>query len=267
MGFQRALDSVNISISLDIFFLGDICRYICPESGFRLGRWVANLRQRADFLSEMQMRDLKALGFKWNYFKIEPWDVKVENLKKYIAKYGDTLVPKDYVDDSGFRLGAWVDRMRQTKDTMNVVRRQELESLGFVWNKYEAQWNQMFELLREYGLEYGHVSPKSGVIYQEKPLGQWCSLQRQMYSRKQRAIGTSNSISDDRVEKLESISFLWSARGQDSLSVSSAEEDQNLDGDENNTQSSPAKAVKRELPEDAIVAAPDSVKRVRTEPI
>ena len=39
--------------------------YTDEETGMRLGRFVANLRQRADFLSENQHRDLK----KWVNFE------------------------------------------------------------------------------------------------------------------------------------------------------------------------------------------------------
>uniref|UniRef100_A0A7S3DW66 Helicase-associated domain-containing protein n=1 Tax=Entomoneis paludosa TaxID=265537 RepID=A0A7S3DW66_9STRA len=208
--------------------------YVDPESGFRLGRWVANLRQRADFLTDSQLADLERLDFVWSRFKVLPWDMKIDILRKYTQKHGHSLVPKDYVDtDSGFHLGWWVDRMRQGKNTMNQARIRDLEALGFVWNAFDATWETMFLLLQEYKQEYHHACPKISEHYKGKPLGHWVGMQRQLYARKQRnpelqqqlaasssassvasnaAGGATTVISEKRIQLLESIGFVWRLR-------------------------------------------------------
>lgn len=203
--------------------------YVCPDTGFRLGRWVANLRQRADFLSESQLDDLDRLDFVWSRFKVLPWDQKVEILRKYKMQHGHTLVPKDHVDrETGFHLGWWVDRMRQGKNTMNEARVQDLEHIGFVWNAFDATWESMFHLLKEYNNEYHHSCPKISEMYKGKPLGHWVGMQRQLYARRQRSISelkqmgqqlpqtcannATTIISDKRIEMLESIGFVWRLR-------------------------------------------------------
>ena len=105
-------------------------------------RWVANMRQRSDFISPQQYKDLDELGFVWTRYKIVPWATKIELLEKYKRIHGDLLVSKDYVDpETKVRLGGLVDRLRQSRDTLNIARKQELESIGFVWNAYNNHWD------------------------------------------------------------------------------------------------------------------------------
>mmetsp|Transcript_17319 Transcript_17319/g.35881 ORF Transcript_17319/g.35881 Transcript_17319/m.35881 type:complete len:692 (-) Transcript_17319:356-2431(-) len=161
--------------------------YVDPQTNFRLGRWVANVRQRMDFLTSTQLADLNALGFVWTRYKVMPWNAKLELLQRYQKLNGDCLVSKDYVcPESGFRLGGWVDRLRQTRSSLNKTRVQDLENLGFVWNAYENHWENMFALLKEYKEEFGHVCPRSRLEYKNKPLGQWVAVQRSIYSRGRR---------------------------------------------------------------------------------
>jgi hypothetical protein len=180
--------------------------YADPQTGFRLGRWVANVRQRASFLSEKQLQDLQEVGFFWNH--LLPWDTKIKMLKKYKDVHGDTLVPTDNIDpESGFRLGEWVNRVRRSKRFMNKARVQELEELGFVW---KLDWETMFHLLQHYKEENHHVSPDASADYQGAPLGQWVSLQRHLYSRKRRCLQYNSNISEEQISLLDSVSFDWS---------------------------------------------------------
>lgn len=215
------------------------------SDGFRLGRWVANIRQRAPFLKESQIKDLNEMGFCWNKFKVLPWEDKRQLLLDYKNDHGDLLIPKgrhldfmhveefcrrtisltssvplyfcfapsDYIDaKTKFRLGAWVDRTRQNKSTMNENLVQELDNLGFVWNCYEAHWESMFELLQDFARKHKHASPKNTIEWKGKLLGQWVSLQRQLYSRKMRNCTTNSAISEERIQRLESIGFRWTVR-------------------------------------------------------
>jgi hypothetical protein len=213
--------------------------YADPDTGFRLGRWVATLRQRMGFLNEKQLRDLDELGFVWHRYKIMPWDAKLELLKKYKAREGDTLVSRDYMDpESGFRLGGWVDRVRQTKGTLSNANIQDLEQLGFVWNAYEKNWDVMFQLLQDYKREHHHSSPRSREEFRDRTLGQWVAMQRHMYSRRHRGIQYDNVImSDQRVSRLESIGFVWNVKkgGNDG----SLEEDSASSGASSNSDTRP----------------------------
>uniref|UniRef100_A0A7S3DQC6 Helicase-associated domain-containing protein n=1 Tax=Entomoneis paludosa TaxID=265537 RepID=A0A7S3DQC6_9STRA len=191
--------------------------FIDPETGFRLGRWVANLRQRSHFLNETQLQDLECLDFVWSRFKVLPWDMKIDLLQKFKLEHGHALVPKDYVDgETGFHLGWWVDRMRQGKRSMNKARLQDLEDAGFVWNAFDATWENMYVLLQQYHKEFHHVCPKINEHYRGKPLGHWVGMQRQLYARKmkspEQATNKTTVISHKRISLLESIGFVWRLR-------------------------------------------------------
>ena len=49
---------------------------------------------------------------------------------------------------------------------------------GWIWDAREANWNDKFELLRQYGKEFGHVKLKQSETYRGEKLGQWLSIQR-----------------------------------------------------------------------------------------
>jgi hypothetical protein len=87
-----------------------------------------------------------------------------ERLKWYKLKYGDCLVPQHYEDDP--LLGKWVKNQRRIfkRGTMEPFRVEQLNSIGFCWNKKALQnlqsgaapnWNDMFEWLKQYKLECG----------------------------------------------------------------------------------------------------------------
>mmetsp|Transcript_24728 Transcript_24728/g.58121 ORF Transcript_24728/g.58121 Transcript_24728/m.58121 type:complete len:259 (-) Transcript_24728:7-783(-) len=112
--------------------------------------------------------------------------------------------------------------MRQAKTSMNKARLQDLEDIGFVWNAFDASWDAMFNLLREYKQEHQHVCPKINEHYRGRPLGHWVGMQRQLYSRKMRspeqAANKTTVISHARIAKLEGLGgFVWRLRTSGSV--------------------------------------------------
>jgi hypothetical protein len=67
----------------------------------------------------------------------------------YKNREGDCLVPLSH-KENGFMLGQWVDRRRQTKSTMPLERRRQLEKIGFVWNPLDASWEEGFGYLKSF---------------------------------------------------------------------------------------------------------------------
>ena len=108
-------------------------RYRDPPSGFRLGQWVGVQRRDKDTMSPERRQRLDALGFVWDVLTAQ-WEEGFHCLERYRQERGDCLVPQRYRDPaSGFRLGGWVSKQREGKDTMLPERRQRLDALGFVW--------------------------------------------------------------------------------------------------------------------------------------
>ena len=42
-------------------------------------------------------------------------------------------MPKAYITEDGFRLGAWVGRQRGMLKTIDKGRKEKLDELGFIW--------------------------------------------------------------------------------------------------------------------------------------
>jgi hypothetical protein len=96
---------------------------------------------------------------------------------------------------------------------MTPLRRQALDSIGFVWqvrayrqsHKYDQKWNEKFRLLREYHTEHGdclvpldYVSANSTIM-----LGRWVL--------RQRVIQAAGKLPQDRLNRLESLGFSFRA--------------------------------------------------------
>ena len=76
-----------------------------------------------------------------------------------------------------------------------------LESIGFVWNRRDERWMEMYHKLVEYKSQ-DHGSTLVPLGYTENPsLGIWVSTQRECYR--------SNEVSKERINHLESIGFVW----------------------------------------------------------
>jgi len=147
---------------------------------------------------------------------ILPWDCKLALLQEYKNAKGNLLIPRNYLDpSSGYQLGRLVYRLRQGKARLSPEQVAALNALGFVWNRSPCTtWNKWFDLLCEYQREFGHVCPTHKQLYKNQKLGQWVMQQRVMYERKQKQLAGQlqsgvTSISQDRIDRLNSIGFLW----------------------------------------------------------
>jgi len=173
--------------------------------GFRLGSWVVTKRHRKDTLSPERQEQLESLnGWVWNPFATQ-WEEGFKYLRAYSDEHGHCRVPTIHKTTDGYKLGAWVDRQRQNKDTLSSEHKKQLESLnGWVWNPFATQWEEGFKYLRAYSDEHGHCrvlathKTKDGYA-----LGRWVTTQRR----------NKDTMSPERRERLGSLpGWVWSAR-------------------------------------------------------
>lgn len=89
---------------------------------------------------------------------------------------------------------------------MTKERIQQLENEHFVWDVYAHTWEQQYEQMVAYKEKYGNcLIPHKLEGYET--LCTWVSTQRKQYSLKKN--GKPSSMSDERVEALERIGFVW----------------------------------------------------------
>jgi hypothetical protein len=178
-----------------------------------LGTWVstqrnvyANNKLRSDRRSK-----LESVGFVWvSGESVTAYEKKWENLfgklEQYHRNHGDCLVPQLYKEDSA--LGRWVNHMRSRRVELNSERVARLESIGFVWDAWDRQWEEMFAKLEEYCRKHGDCLVPA--CYKDNhSLGVWV--------RKQRS--GRDKLDVTRRERLESIGFVWRVSDHRELAV------------------------------------------------
>ena len=100
---------------------------------------------------------------------------------------------------------SWIrnQRNRKKKGKLSADRVQRLEHIGLRWEVYEPFWQKNFLLAQEYFIEHGDLLiPQHYETDDGTELGSWLRNQRTKYR--------TGKLSDDRIEKLESIGMIWS---------------------------------------------------------
>ena len=83
-------------------------RYV-TDSGFRLGRWVCNLRTKVknkgldQALTKEQQGELEKLGMIWDR-NGEKWEEYFREAQRYYLEHGELEVPVKYVTENGVPL-------------------------------------------------------------------------------------------------------------------------------------------------------------------
>ena len=149
-------------------------------------------------------------------------------------------MPYQYAENP--QLGTWVHTQRTqykkfqqdpSTSSMTQERIERLESIAFQWRvTLSAEWDTKFnELVAYKGTHGGSCNvPKR---YAENPqLGRWVSTQRTQYKKFQQDPSTSH-MTQERIERLESIGFEWNGRSLKTNACLSEEYDDDNDDDNN----------------------------------
>jgi hypothetical protein len=179
------------------------------DSGFKLGSWVGNQRQRRKLLTDDQRQRLeKVPGWSWNPHD-DDWNDGYQRLRQYVSQNKTALVPMPYNDPDGFRLGQWVSVQRgaYAKGVLGDERTEKLQALpGWSWNPRGDQWNEGYQRLLRFVTENGHARvPASHQDDDGFRLGQWVSGQRSAHAK-----GTLSAERRHKFEKLPGWS--WTLR-------------------------------------------------------
>ena len=176
-----------------------------PESQGPLGKWVSQQRRcyKKGKSSQERLDLLESIGFSWEPID-ETWMSRFDELVRFKDETGHCNVPYNQG-----QLGMWVSRQRfyYKQERLQRERVELLESIGFAWVrqtrtrtqpwKLDEQWKTRYTELVQYLIQHGtcNVPRKYG------PLGRWANNQRRHYRE--------GSISQFRIDYLESIGFSW----------------------------------------------------------
>ena len=198
------------------------------ENGLSLGAWIKKQRQnyKKGTLPQDRIKKLELIGMVWT-IKLthdEQWNKMYQLAKTYYESHRNLLIPQGFkttngidYDEKGLSLGTWINYQRQIfkKGTLPQDRIEKLELIGMVWTiklTPDKQWNKMYELAKAYYEAHGDLlipdkfKTINGIDYDEKgiKLGKWIRRQRENYKK--------GTISEERIEKLELIGMVWTAR-------------------------------------------------------
>ena len=140
----------------------------------------------------------------------DKWGVGYKHYKQYINKYKAKDVSIRYVDDNGYSLGAWVatQRAERKKGKISQDRIKQLDELGFYWRDigyHDKLWNDTFEKLKEFKVDNGHIElPFEYETNEGLKLYIWTQTQRRKRKEK--------TLSLERINKLDSLGFVWNAK-------------------------------------------------------
>ena len=167
--------------------------HITPQ-GYGLGSWISTARRKKskNELSPDRIRRLESVpGWSWAVLD-ETWEEGFRILQEYVEARGNSRAPTTYVTQSGYKLGAWLDRQRRLRlaQKLDQIRTQRLEGLpGWSWEikniapRQNTEWEVGFRCLVEFAMREGHVMvPRRHETPDGFRLGSWVISQRKSQS-------------------------------------------------------------------------------------
>ena len=130
----------------------------------------------------------------------ESWDHAYGSLLAYRERFGDLLVPTAYKDENDFPLGTWVSWQRHKKGTLREDRIARLNEIGFIWRKYDEDWERGLSAYRVFVEEQRTpLVPQKYKTDEGFKLGLWSSNLR---ARKK-------TLDKEKLDELDSLGFVW----------------------------------------------------------
>lgn len=192
-----------------------ISKAYVKQFGSGLAQWITSQRReykKADHgkLTDEQIKLLESIGMVLIPKHESDWEKGYKELCNYEKKYGDTLVPIDYVTERGYRLGKWVGHMRYNHRVgkLNKERTEALDKINMCWDnieikKAEIHWNRMYEEAKKYYGKHGNLNVPQGYVTENGlKLYTWLMQQRRIKSGK---VKHSIKYTDERVAMMNAI--------------------------------------------------------------
>ena len=188
-------------------------------NGFKLGRWISNLRTKVktkgldQTLTKEQQEQLASLGMIWDK-NTEKWEEYFKAAENYYKTYGNLEVMTQYVTEDGIPLGRWLANINRQDSGENFRRAplsaeqlERLSSIGFKLEKKTArQWNEKYALARSYYEAHGNLNIPLSYSVNGVKLGRWISNIR---SKRKHPGSSGMVLGEDRIKQLDSIGMDW----------------------------------------------------------
>ena len=174
-----------------------------------LGQYENIVNDRFQVIDET--RDCKRLFAELEQRLNCSWELMYAEAKKYYCEHGNLLVPKNYKTEAGLSLGLWLNTQRQiykgkADGFLTDEQIARLNEIGIVWDNYrDLSWEKSYLEAKDYYNKFGDLLvPVKYVTESGFPLGVWIMTMRQA-----RANQRSNTVTEERLHKLDEIGMVW----------------------------------------------------------
>ena len=172
-------------------------------------KWVSKQRQafKRNKISPDRLGKLNSIGFDFDPIENE-WHKNFNKLVAYKLQHGHMIFEdkRKYKKYIYIKLSVWVQNQRKLfrENDLPQEKIDKLEQLGIIWDTRETLWNENFEKLCDFKKLHNHLKVPRRINKKENLLGVWIKTQRAFYNK--------NKLSQERIEKLNSIGFVWEVK-------------------------------------------------------
>jgi hypothetical protein len=188
----------------------------------KLASWVAEQRKQFTLLKDGKQSSitserqalLNELDFAWNAQEAA-WARHMEDLQTFRKETGHCHVPRNHTKYP--KLGVWIKEQRRhytllkqgKQSRITKERAEKLDAVAFCWDTHEAIWLDRLRDVQDFKEKHGNcLVPTS---YKENPkLGTWVHHQRGQF--KKYTEGKSCHITEERIQALDNLGFVWYPR-------------------------------------------------------
>ena len=191
-------------------FIKEYGRFPCGRERYKnytLGDWCIYQRMlyKKNRLSPDKVKKFDELNFVWDRSE-DAWNVKYEILKDFLKKNGRLVERKDICDNEEMKMiYTWLSTQRgiYSKGLMSEEHIQKLEALGFelTFAADDELWEQRYCALRTFYAEHDRFPSIDDTEKKTKTLYSWMVSQR--------ALRKNNKLSEERIQNLDKINFIW----------------------------------------------------------
>ena len=160
------------------------------------------------------LRDRKELAVKESRKKrpVMDWEDWYVLALRYFETHGDLLIPRDYVCETGEKLGRWIERQRAKYNRVPTIKGyiepwqiEMLNRIGMVWKlEYRRDWASWLEQLDSYVAAHGNADVPHAYMQSGYGLGDWLAKQRLYYD--------AGKLTEREIAELEARGVRWRAR-------------------------------------------------------
>jgi superfamily II DNA or RNA helicase len=184
-------------------------KYVSPD-GYKLGLALDRIRQLKKNSSDSDHEAIAFLESKdiiWNVKDVleeESFQKGLAELDLHLLTYSPEDIKQKSLSESGFKIGAWIERMRakKTKGILSAAHESLLKERGIELELKRAQYLARLKILDDFFNENGHIR----VPMDLKPEGLGSIYSWLGDQKKRRAAGT---LSNEEIENLDRFGFIW----------------------------------------------------------